>query len=50
LVCATDGIRSGFEEEIDPQEMPKENVAKILTKYSKGDDDVLVLVARYLGT
>jgi serine phosphatase RsbU (regulator of sigma subunit) len=50
LAFATDGIRSGFDEEIKPQEMPKESVAKILAKYSKEDDDALVLVARYLGT
>jgi serine phosphatase RsbU (regulator of sigma subunit) len=50
LVFATDGIRSGFDDEINPQQMPKENVAKIMAKYSKENDDALVLVARYLGT
>jgi hypothetical protein len=50
LAFATDGIRSGFDEEINPLEMPKQTVAKILAKYSKGNDDALVLVARYRGT
>jgi hypothetical protein len=50
LAFATDGIRSGFDEEIDPHESPEESVAKILAKYSKQDDDALVLIARYLGS
>jgi phosphoserine phosphatase RsbX len=50
LAFATDGIRSGFDEEINALEMPKQSVAKILAKYSKEDDDALVLVARYLGS
>ena len=50
LALATDGIRSGFDEEIDPQERPKESVAKILAKYSRDNDDALVLIARYLGS
>lgn len=49
LAFATDGIRSGFDEEMNPLHTPKESVAKILAKYSKEDDDALVLVARYLG-
>jgi negative regulator of sigma-B (phosphoserine phosphatase) len=50
LVFATDGIRSGFDEEINLHQLPRESVAKILAKYSKENDDALVLVARYLGS
>jgi hypothetical protein len=50
LAFATDGIRSGFDEELNARETPKENVARILARYSTGNDDALVVVARYLGT
>jgi hypothetical protein len=49
LAFATDGIQSGFDEEINPLELPKQTVARILAKYSTGNDDALVLVARYRG-
>jgi serine phosphatase RsbU (regulator of sigma subunit) len=50
LVFATDGIRSGFDEEVSLHESPKEIAANIMANYSKNSDDALVLVARYVGT
>jgi phosphoserine phosphatase RsbX len=49
LVFATDGIRSGFDEEINSHDPPKEIAANIMSKFSKNSDDALVLVARYVG-
>ena len=49
LVFATDGIRSGFDEEINSLDPPKEIAGSIMSKYSKDSDDALVLVARYGG-
>jgi phosphoserine phosphatase RsbX len=49
LVFATDGIRSGFDEEINSHDLPKEIAGNIMSKYSKDSDDALVLVARYAG-
>jgi len=49
LVFATDGIRSGFDEEINSHDPPKEIAGNIMSKYSKDSDDALVLVARYGG-
>jgi serine/threonine protein phosphatase PrpC len=49
LVFATDGIRSGFDEEVNLREPPKEIAANIMSKFSKDSDDALVLVARYVG-
>src|SRR3989442_5736133 len=49
LVFATDGIRSGFDEEINSLDPPKEIAGNIMSKYSKDSDDALVLVARYGG-
>lgn len=49
LLLTTDGIRSGFAEEIDLRESPKEIADKILSRYSKASDDALVLVTRCVG-
>lgn len=48
LVFATDGILSGFAEKVNSQDPPREIATSILINYSKGSDDALVLVARYL--
>jgi hypothetical protein len=48
LLIATDGIRSGFAEELHP-EPPQPMADRIVARYLKGTDDALVLVARYLG-
>jgi phosphoserine phosphatase RsbX len=49
FVFATDGIRSGFDEIVNSYDPPKEIATAIVSKYSKGSDDALVLVARYRG-
>lgn len=49
LVFATDGIRNGYAQEVIREEGPQRIADRICTRYSKGTDDALVLVARYLG-
>jgi serine phosphatase RsbU (regulator of sigma subunit) len=49
LVLATDGIRSGFSEDISARDQPQRLADLILARYGKGTDDALVLVARYQG-
>ncbi len=49
LIFFTDGIRSGFVQGISPGKPPQQIADHILTHHSKGTDDALVLVARYLG-
>ena len=49
LVLATDGIQAGFENEIKLNETPGQIAEKILSHHYRGNDDALVLVARYLG-
>lgn len=49
LVFATDGIQSGFQEGIKLDNPPQQIATGILDQYSKGNDDALVLVARYVG-
>jgi negative regulator of sigma-B (phosphoserine phosphatase) len=49
LILATDGLRSDFAEAIDAQASPGRNAESILGGFSKGTDDALVLVARYMG-
>lgn len=49
LMFATDGIHSGFDEEINLNEAPQQIADRTLTRNFKGTDDALVLVARYLG-
>jgi negative regulator of sigma-B (phosphoserine phosphatase) len=46
LYLATDGIGGEFVHEIIPPEMPQRTAEVILSRYAKGDDDALVLVAR----
>jgi negative regulator of sigma-B (phosphoserine phosphatase) len=49
LVFATDGVRDGFAEGLSAMESPQRAADKILKKYSRGNDDALVLVARLAG-
>jgi serine/threonine protein phosphatase PrpC len=49
LVFATDGIRSGFSDEISDRDQPQRLADQFLARFGKGTDDALVLVARYLG-
>lgn len=49
LAFATDGIRDGFDLEIDP-EMATQTIAdRVLERYGKTTDDALILVGRWLG-
>jgi serine/threonine protein phosphatase PrpC len=49
LIFATDGIEASFTHELNPSERPQELADQILADFSKGTDDALVMVARYLG-
>ncbi|MDD5168151.1 MAG: SpoIIE family protein phosphatase [Syntrophales bacterium] len=49
LIFSTDGIRSGFEKEVDLKESPQRIADKILMNYNRKTDDALVLVVRYTG-
>lgn len=49
LVFATDGIRAEFSDELSALGSPQQIADRILEEFSKGTDDALVLVARYLG-
>ncbi|HEV8265287.1 MAG TPA: SpoIIE family protein phosphatase [Gemmatimonadales bacterium] len=49
LIFATDGIRGGFTEDISDRVQPQRLANQILSRYGKGTDDALVLVATYLG-
>lgn len=49
LILATDGIRLDFAGDFDPGGSPESIADSICSRHSKGTDDGLVLVARYLG-
>lgn len=50
LLFATDGVDRGFVRDVDPR-LPVGQIAEeLLTRHSKGTDDAMVLVARYLGS
>jgi len=49
LTFATDGLRSGFVDDVPLNDAPQQIAEHILECYSRGTDDALVLVARYLG-
>ncbi len=49
LVFVTDGIASGYVHDLSLEGQPQRIADRISAKYSKGTDDALVLVARYLG-
>ena len=49
LILATDGIRPVFEDGVKINEAPKQIAERILSRHFKGNDNALVLVARYLG-
>ena len=49
LVLATDGIRRGFEEEMELFGKPEMTAQGILARYGLETDDALVLVATYRG-
>jgi negative regulator of sigma-B (phosphoserine phosphatase) len=47
LIFATDGIRSGFADHVNPSDPPQRIADRILARYTRGTDDALVLVARF---
>ncbi len=49
VVLATDGIRPDFAEDINVWHTPGRIAADIMNRHWKGNDDALVVVARYLG-
>lgn len=49
LIFATDGVRADFLQAFIPIEPPQRTADRILAEGSKGTDDALVLVARYIG-
>jgi phosphoserine phosphatase RsbX len=49
VVLATDGIHADFAEEINVWHTPARIAADIMDRHWKGNDDALVVVARYLG-
>ena len=49
LILATDGIQSGFADELMVEAPPQQLADQILTRSGKRTDDALVLVARYVG-
>jgi phosphoserine phosphatase RsbX len=49
LVLATDGIQSDFGDAVSLRDPPQVIADQVLSRYGKGTDDALVLVARYLG-
>lgn len=49
LVMATDGLRQDFAHALDPSDDVQASAERVLSHAGKGNDDALVLVARYLG-
>jgi serine/threonine protein phosphatase PrpC len=49
LVFVTDGISSGFPQDLSPGHPPQQLADLILERHFKGTDDALVLVVRYVG-
>jgi negative regulator of sigma-B (phosphoserine phosphatase) len=49
LIFATDGIRSSFILDLNPDDSPQQIAEQILASHSRGTDDALVLAARYVG-
>lgn len=48
LILATDGIRGEFLRQVNRHAAPQAIADQVLARFSRGDDDALVLVARYL--
>jgi serine phosphatase RsbU (regulator of sigma subunit) len=49
LVFCTDGVQAGGVHEANTSEPPQRLADRICSRFRKGNDDALVLVARYLG-
>jgi negative regulator of sigma-B (phosphoserine phosphatase) len=50
LIFATDGIKSGFLKDVDPERSPQEIADTLLRLNGRTDDDALAIVARYTGS
>ena len=48
LIFATDGIRDNFAQALTRSDVPQKVAENILRRFAKGNDDALVLVARFL--
>jgi len=48
LIFTTDGIRSGFQENLPKTQPPQQMADAILEEHNRGSDDALVVVMRYL--
>ena len=48
LILVTDGVHSNFADSVNVTDRPQLSADRIIAEYSKGSDDALVLVARYL--
>ena len=49
LIIATDGINPDFDDGLTLDQDPQQIADGILAQHHSGDDDALVVVARYLG-
>lgn len=49
LVLATDGVHPGFVDDLSITGGPQQIANRILTQHSRGNDDALVFVGRYMG-
>ena len=47
MILFTDGIKDGFAETLALSNSPQEIADSVITRHVKGNDDALVLVARY---
>ena len=47
VILFTDGIKDGFAETLALSNSPQEIADSVITRHVKGNDDALVLVARY---
>jgi serine phosphatase RsbU (regulator of sigma subunit) len=47
VVLFSDGIKDGFAESLSLSNSPQEIADSVISRYAKGNDDALVLVARY---
>jgi len=46
----TDGIRAGYLDRLDAAAASQDLADKILAEFAKGNDDAMVLVARFTGS
>lgn len=49
IVLATDGLRSGFADDVQPSSSPAVLADRLLSRHARDTDDATVLVARFLG-